>query len=437
MRLVRPLTVQGSTFLAKGTTRLGCRRPSVERLWLLVPVLIGAALLVIGCSQEKPAKAAANPGGEPVIRITAAPVVARDVQRTVEMVGTLIPYDEVAVSSEVEGIVEKLTVRLGDRVKKGDLLVRLDQREARLNLEQAEASLVAARKALDRSKMTAEVSRANIERAKALVEDARVNLKRFEDLLAEGAVSASQRDSARTQYDVAVASLRSAEAQYESDLENMRNGEAQVDRARAAVEFVRKKLQDTEILAPITGAVRKRIVEVGEAVKERTPLVALVNVDPLKLQGTVPERYAPQVKIGQQLQVRVEAYPDRTFPGVIERISPSVDVETRSLTVEARVPNPQELLKSGFFAKALVVTKEEKGVPFIPEQALYYFVGITKAFVITDGKVQERQVKTGLRENGMVEIVEGGLTPGERVATSSLSQLFDGAKVQMVESAKK
>jgi len=109
--------------------------------------------------------------------------------------------------------------------------------------------------------------------------------------LREGAISASQRDSAQTQYDVAVASLRSSEAQYESDRAAVKNAEASVVQATAALDIARKRLQDTDVVSPITGFVRKRLVNVGETFKEKTPLMSLVATHALKLQGDVPERF--------------------------------------------------------------------------------------------------------------------------------------------------
>lgn len=435
MRPVRPFPLQGSTPLIKEAGDPRRRRPDVKRLWWMVPVLIGAVFLAVGCSQEKPAKAA-NPGGEPMIRITTAPVVARDVQRTVEAVGTLAPDEEVTVTGEVSGVVEAYMADLGDRVKKGQILLRLDQREFRLKLERAEATLQAAQKALERAKAVALAASANVERAEAVLEDARVNLKRFEGLLAEGAVSERERDQARTQFDVAQASLRSAQAQYDSDLQAVKNAEAAVEEARAALSLQKKALADTVIRSPIAGVVKGRFVSVGEFIVgggiQATKLFAVVRDHPLKLKAQVPERFAGEVKVGQGVQVEVEAYPGRTFQGRVTRVGPAVEEETRTFPIEAEVPNQRGLLKPGSFAKAKILIRREQEVPFIPEQALYYFVGITKVFVVTNGTVQERQVKTGLRENGMVEIVEG-VKVGEWVATSSLAQLFDGARVQMVE----
>ena len=149
----------------------------------------------------------------------------------------------------------------------------------------------------------------------------------------------------------------------------------------------------------------------------------------------MPERFAPEIQVEQPVDVQVEAFVDRVFPGVVQRVSPAVDVQTRSLSLEAKVPNPDRLLKPGFFAKGLILIGVNPQAVFVPEEAIYSYVGIIKAFVVRDGTAQERQVKTGVRAEGLIEITDG-LQPGEVVATSSLPQLYQGAKVRVVNGKK-
>jgi multidrug efflux pump subunit AcrA (membrane-fusion protein) len=393
-------------------------------------VVMGAVLLAVpGCSREQPGagSATARPS-ERKIAVSVATVEGRDVERSVQVVGTLMAQDEVTLGTEVPSTVAKILVDMGDRVQVGQVVIKLDEREARLEVERLTASLQAARESLGRAQQVLESSRANVERAQAVLADARTNLTRFEGLFSEGAIAASQRDSARTQYDVAVASLRASEAQYESDRAAVKNAEASVVQAAAALDIARKRLQDTDVVSPITGFVRKRLVNVGETFKEKTPLMSLVATHALKLQGDVPERFAPQIGVGRAVRVEVEAFPGQTFPGAITRVSPTVDVDSRSFAVEASVPNPKGVLKPGFFAKASILTGTERNAPFVPEEAVASFAGIVKVYVIVDGKAEERRVRTGVRRDSRVEILEG-VKVGETVATSSLSQLATGTAV--------
>ncbi len=360
-------------------------------------------ILLGGCSRGKPQEAASQAHTEQAVTITTRPVETHEVKRTVEMVGTLSGWEEVTISNETAGTIEKILVDLGDKVKKGQLLIRLDQREAKLALAQAEANLQAAKKALAQ--------------AQAEWRDADLNLTRIRQLHSEGVIATSQLDVAQTRFD-------SIEAQAHAR-------EADIDRFRALVDLAHKHLSDTEIVAPISSEVQQRLVSIGEGVKEKTPLLHLVVTDPLKLQGTVPERFAPEIKIEQPVDVQVEAFTEQVFSGMVQRVSPAVDVQTRSLALEAKVPNSAGLLKAGFFAKGLILIGLNPQAVFVPEEAVYSFVGITKAFVVRDGTAQERQVKTGVRTNSLVEVTEG-LQPGETVATSGLAQLYQGAKVRVV-----
>ncbi|MBI4573647.1 MAG: biotin/lipoyl-binding protein [candidate division NC10 bacterium] len=218
------------------STRLTRRGVQAALLGILCTVVASG----VACSRE--GKATADPKRQKApspVRITAAAVEARDVQRMVELVGTLRPEEEVTVANENPGIIQRVLVDLGDRVSAGQLLVQLDPRDARFTLEQVEANLAASGKALGRARATLAASHANVARARAILENPRVNRRRFEELFAEGAVAASQRDAAVTEAEVAEASLRSAETQLESDREGVVVTEASVAQAEAALATAR------------------------------------------------------------------------------------------------------------------------------------------------------------------------------------------------------
>jgi len=388
------------------------------------------------CSREdKPAAqpaqsepAAPADSSLPAVRITVAPVQLRDVQRTAEFAGTLKPEEELTIRSETPGTVARLLVDLGDHVTAGQPLIALDPREARHALDQAEANLAASRRTLDRAKANLAVSEANVVRARAVLESAQANRGRFEALFAEGAVSANQRDSAVADSDVARATLRSAEAQVEGDREAIVSAEASIAQTEAAVATAGKRLQDTEVRAPGAGEVMKRLVSSGESVKERTPLLVLVRTQTLRLAGEIPERFAAAIHTGQSVRITTDANPGDQFNGEVVRVAPAIAPETRTLAVEAAVPNPVGALKAGAFARAEVVVRQDRGVSFIPGDAVVSLAGVTRVFVLTGDKVTERSVRLGSRQDGMVEVLEG-IQPGERVANSNLGQLAEGQQV--------
>jgi len=359
------------------------------------------AVIVSSCSGEGNKAQKSKDVSQNVLKINTAAAVGRSLHRTIEITGTLAPWEEIVVGNETPGTVDKIFVDLGDKVEEGKLILKLNQQDARANLESAEALLDTNIRAL--------------ERAKAVWTDAELNLKRYMNLFTEGVASISQRDAVQTQYNVADAQLKQAEAQ--------------VNHAKAQANLARKHLADTEIRSPIAGHIKKKLVSAGEVLKDKTPLFIVVKNDPLKFQGSVPESFAPHIRIDQDIVIYIDAFPNESLSGKIIRTSPSIDIQTRTLSIEALIPNPKSRLKSGFFAKAVIVMKEEKDIPFIPEASVYSFAGINKVYVIAEGMARERSVKTGMRDAGMVEITNG-LKPGEIVATTGLDQLFEGAKIQ-------
>jgi RND family efflux transporter MFP subunit len=432
--------------------------------WLARGAWLGLALAL---TAQAPGRSGGPGTGSPAadpppLRITTAAVEGRTVQRSVETVGSLLAWEEVVARSRIAGTVVRLHADLGDAVREGQPLVELDRREADLAIDQLAADVRAARENLARAGAAADASRANLERIRdhrrALVADLdraradaewkRRELERSEELRAKELIAARDVDQARAQSQAAAAvvqmadtalgqhadQVRAAEAQLEADRGALKAAEAQVRQREAALELGHKRLTDTVVVAPLTGLVARRHVAVGEFVKDNTALITLVLPDPVKYAGTVPERAAPEIRPGQEVRLQVEAYGARTFAGQVTRIAPVVDVPTRTLALEARVPNAAGLLKPGFFARGTVLTRRDTRVPFVPADAVAYVVGITKVFVVADGRAHERRVRAGLREAGWVEILEGA-RPGQIVATSGLAQLYDGARVTVVPAA--
>ena len=392
-------------------------------LFLLLPLL--------GCSREQVAKGAPTVAKEQIIAITVAPVEAREVQRRVDVVGTLEADEEVMVYGQVSGTVERIMVDLGDRVKAGQPLLQLDQTDLQLQAGKAEAILRQTRTrlgALDGRDILPDDQQPVVRQAKANSDDAALWYERMQSLHKEGAVS-------RNDLDTALAKSQALKAAFDGALSQVRALADQLREQQAALDLARRNLQYTVIRAPIDGSIKERNVSAGQYIAggtmQNTKLMTLVRNDPLKLKASVPERFQGQIRPGQQVTVQVEAYLGRDFIGMAKRVGPAVFTDTRTFPIEARVPNHEGLLKPGSFAKARIQIRVDRGIPFVPEEAVYYFVGITKAFVVKDGVAQERQITVGERQDGLVEIVEG-LQRGEQVATSHLSQLFDGARVQVI-----
>jgi membrane fusion protein (multidrug efflux system) len=186
------------------------------------------------------------------------------------------------------------------------------------------------------------------------------------------------------------------------------------------------------IRAPFAGQVKERSVTQGQYLKVQTPVMVIVNIDPLRVRLQVPEKMAAWVRTGQEVTVSVEAYPDRTFTGKINRINPSVNQQTRAFEVEALIDNRETMLKPGFFVKATIPSSFAVDALMVPQDALLYVYGVYKVFVIDGNTLKEREVKIGERTGEEVEVIEG-LTVGDRVALATSGQeLKEGAIVEIV-----
>jgi multidrug efflux pump subunit AcrA (membrane-fusion protein) len=391
----------------------------------LITAILAGFFLLSSCSRQQPVQAKQDGGPLPV---RVAPVVAREVQRIVDSVGTLYPFDETVVSAEIEGRVDQVKVDLGDTVTASQVLVHISEEEQRYLLAQMEAQL---RQSLERLGLKDENDKVKDvretpepRRARADLFDAEQRYKRVRELVEQGIAS-------RADLDQAEARFKSLQAAYDSTLYQTRNLIQEVERYKAQLDLQRKKLRDATVRAPFAGAVKERQVTLGQYVRVNTPLLTLVKTDPLRLRLEVPERMAPWVRVGQTAQVSVEAYEGRKFSGRIWRISPTVDQTKRTFIVEALIENPANELKSGSYARARIPTDKVERIKLVPASALTYLFGANKAYVVkSDETIDARDLKLGDRYDQDVEVVEG-LQEGEQVATTQLNRLDTGTKVRI------
>jgi multidrug efflux pump subunit AcrA (membrane-fusion protein) len=402
-------------------------------------MLVLAALSGCNRSQaEAPRPRATAPATAPAVRaipITTGRAEARAVQRAVETSGSLLAWEEVQARSEQAGMIARLRVDLGDRVSAGDVLAEYNRREFELAVEQARAAVQSADAQLRRMRDTRAALDADVARAQSQHEWAKSELERNQALFQRELIPLRDVDNARNNLNVAAAQLTAARVAAAQHPDSVRQAEAELRQRQAALGIAEKRLLDTTIRAPISGLIARRHLSAGEFIKDTTPVFTIVVSDPLKYAGTVPERFAPELRAGQTVTLSVDAYGARAFTGTVLRVAPAVEVGTRTLAIEARVPNADGALRPGFFAKGGVLTRRDPGAVFVPADALLYVAGISKVFVVVDGRARERPVRPGERQGTWVEIVEG-VKPGETLATSNLPSLFDDAPVAVTVPAK-
>jgi RND family efflux transporter MFP subunit len=398
---------------------------------LIVPISFLMLLSLPACSSGKASKTKVDGTSDPE-RIVPVKVVAaesRQVRRTVEAVGSLFPYDETVVSSEVDGRAENVLVDVGDQVTKGQTLVEILSTEFKLTSEQQEALLEGAKAKLGLTASDGEVKdpaqAPSVKKAAADLANAEQKFKRSKALFEQGIL-------ARQTYEEDESTYKAAQATYDLAVQDVKNLQAILRQQSAMSDLAKKKLRDTKILAPFDGYVKERDVTIGQYVKVQTPVMIVVNVDPLRARLKIPEKVAAWVPVGQPVTVSVEAYPDRTFSGKIWRINPSVDPQTRTFDAEALVENHGRALKPGFFAKASIQSTKVERVLFVPQRALSYAYGIYKVYKVKENKLKAIEVKLGDRAGQDVEVIEG-ISQGDRLALPPDGQeLKDGASIEPI-----
>lgn len=405
---------------------------SLSRAWPLL-----AALSLGGCTHDDGAHAAGRGAdAQSPIAITTAVVSATEQAVTLDLTGTLLPEQQSEVTPAVAGRVDKVLVERGSVVKAGQPLLRLrdldfrsaaasasvqlSQAAARLGIAGAESKdkkVAAASAASFQAEETPEAhaARANLE----IAEDA---LKRAEPLRESATIS--EQEYARLKSQAAA-----SRAQYANTINNTRSAYLALSSARVQLEQNRRALADSVVRAPFDGEIAERHANVGEYVSPQKPVVTLVRTDLLRLEVQVPQDRVAAIRSGQPVEVRVDAFPEQRFAGTVRYISPVVRAESRALTVEAVVPNSERLLRPGTFARAKLDLGKRQTLTSVPAAAVLGESGAYRVFVVSEAMARERLVTIVERKADTVLLSEG-LRPGERVATSQLERLSDGARVQ-------
>ena len=412
------------------------RKYAKPALFILIVAIAAAGW---ACNRSKGA-ANANATATPAraIDVTTSPAILRQLPRYFEATGSLAANQQTDVAPETSGKVLAVGVDMGSYVRRGQMLVKLDDADFRIRIQQAQAQLDQAKATLRQNEAKIglrpgqkfnPVNVPEVASARAALDLAEKNLQRYEKLIESGDVSRasydqqkSTRDMAREQYQVAV-------HQAQQNYAGVANAQGAVDSAQTAVALARRSLNYTMIKAPIGGYVSERNADIGEYVSPQQKVATIVNLDPLRVRIDIPEQAIPRVHVGESVSVTVAAYTDRTFAGRIARVSPSVSATSRTLTVEAEVQNPGALLKPGQFATVRILLPQSEPAVLVPQRALRTISGAVYVFIIKNGHAEQRLVQSGQTESDLVEI-KSGVAADEVVATSNVDQLSDGMTVR-------
>ena len=451
-------------------------------------LLLGTALLISACGsavEEPVAQAAPPPEAEEIkVPVEVATIETGDVTVTYAYPGSLQSSQDVNVVSGAAGRIESVLVEVGDEVKAGDPIALVERDSYAAQFKQAEAALRTA--ALNLGKMQLGSRPEEITAAQAAVELARAAL---DD---EATVDDNERTTAATALARAEAALRAAQAEYDkiawagdvgetpqaialeeatiayetaladynldtnpSDSElvplmlqlaqaelnlalkvepyreiDFELARVNVAQAEAALEQARLLLEETVIEAPFDGIIAELHIDQGSAVGGQTPVALFVSKE-VEAVVNVEEGRIHQIETGQPVALRVSAYPDQDFPGVVTSIAPVADKETRTFEVKATPIDGEGMLRSGMFANLSILAEEKKGVLLAPREAIAFLDDIEIVYVVKGDAVEERPVTSGVSTGDRVEILSG-VAAGDVVVIAGQSNLIDGAKVDIV-----
>lgn len=377
---------------------------------LVVAVVAGGAWYYRSAGSATAATAAATPagggrgtGGRPAMTVDTA-LAGRD--RIVEytsVVGNLIGALTVDVVSRVAGRVETVSVQLGDRVAKGQQIVKLEDRELRLQVSQAEANL--------------KVNGANVTQRENDLSVAENTMTRVQAMFDQGLQSKQN--------------LEDAQARLNSARSQLLGAESQRVQTQARIDELNVTLSNTTVMSPVDGFVSRRNLDPGAFAGANTVILAVVDISTVRLVANIVERDFKRVRRGIPARVEVDAFPGEQFTGQVSRVAPVFDPATRTASIEIEVPNPGYRLKPGMYARVRLTVEERANALTVPRNAVVDVDGKRGVFLIEEQIARFHPVTTGLQDGERVEVVDG-LAEGERVVTTGAVALRDGDRVTVV-----
>jgi RND family efflux transporter MFP subunit len=338
----------------------------------------------------------------PPMTVEVASTRRETVSEHVTVVGNLIGAATVEVVPKVSGRLQSVNVRLGDPVQRGQIIAKVEDREIREQVRQAEASFEVARATIRQREADLNLAETNVERARNLYNRQLLPRQGLDDAEAQHQASAAQLDLARAQF----------------------------QQAQARLEELRITLSNTNVPSPVDGFVARRNLDPGAFASQNAPVASVVDISTVRLVANLVEKDASRVNAGTPAQVEVDAFPGEVFSGRISRIAPVFDPATRTAEMEIEVPNRSGRLKPGMYARVTLTVGTRQNALVVPRNAVVDVEGKRGVFVPQENRAQFRAVQTGLQDETRVEIT-GGLSEGARVITTGALALRDGDPIQL------
>jgi RND family efflux transporter MFP subunit len=316
----------------------------------------------------------------------------------------LLADEQAVIGTRLAGRVEEVFVDLGSVVKRGEVLMRLDRRELQLRVQQAEAQLEQACAAIgkrptDDETATMITAAAPVLLEQAMVDEAQAAVNRADRLLPTNAITDAEHETFTAQ-------LKTAKARYMSAVNAVHEQISTIGVRRAELALAKQQLDDAEVVAPFDALVEARQVSPGTYVQIGQAVASLVRIDRLRFTAGVPESQAARIQQSQPIAIRI-AGAEAPIAVKVSRVSPIVVQSSRSVRIEADVPNENLELQAGLFAEAEITVDASATALAVPASAVSQFAGVQKVWVVRDGRATQTTVRTGRRDKGRIEILDG------------------------------
>lgn len=454
------------------------RRTSGTVGWLL---LAGSLVVLTGCggtrAEAESRPRAGQPGATSQAPAAVNVAIAREgtVREQREYTGTTQPVRLVSLRSQVEGQVLDLSVDVGDAVQQGQILARIDGAVLSTNVAEAQAEVAARQSEVAQARIAVSDAQTQVNRARAELQQAQSDLNRLQFLGSQGAIPEQQVEQARTRVSTAQATLQSAQEQVRTRQQAVEAAQGRVSAQQAVVAREQERQSYTTLTSPVTGSVVEQTTEAGNLVQPGGEVLRLGDFSQVKVAVQISELELGNIRPGQSVQVRLDAFPDQTFTGRVSRISPAADPVARLVPVEVTIPNTSGRIGSGLLARVTFNQQTNRSRIVIPEVALQagenqrsgpprnagnqaqaggnssnsqggrqprpaaegtnnQARGIGTLFIVegtgNETTVAARQVTLGRRGDGQVEVLSG-LQPGERFVARSSRALKNGDSVRL------
>jgi len=417
-----------------------------------ISVLLALCIIVLVSCEKKQDET-------PVLKaipVEVAAVRLGTIAKEIKFTGNVEANTVVQVYPKITAKIEEMLVDSGDSIKRGDVIALLEFEELQAQLAQAEAALAVVQAQWTQMEVGArpeELSQAEdlVAKARANLKDAESNYGRMKALYQQGTIARRQFEAAELAYTVAKAELNSAVERRGMLREGATREErealaAQVDQAKAALDLTQIRLLYARVTSPIDGTVSERFFDPGNLAVPTRPLVTIVQMDTVRVIVYFPGELIRYMEPGIDAQLTVAAYPDEVFSGRIDKVSPTLNPDTRMFSAEIRVPNKGGLLRPGMFTRVTLSVDPHQDALLVPKEAVLSKEeyrensgsgkgGVARnnyLFVVENGRARIRTVLLGHESGTAVEVTEG-LNRDERVVTRGLHQLKDGDRVTVIE----